>query len=99
MDMRKVGPAALDPKITKQLLDLLSSDDKFRQLFKNDAAVALAQVGYNVGADEASAAYCIQLQAGEPLASKAKITRDRAKLEAALNSVVNFASAKNFCDD
>lgn len=99
MDMRKVGPAALDPKVTSRLLDLLSTDDKFRQMFKNDAAAALAVVGYSVSADEASAAYCIQLQADQPLASKAKIIRDRAKLEAALNSVVNFARAQDFSDD
>ena len=98
MDMRKVGPAPLDPKVTKRLLDLLSTDDNFRQLFKNDAATALAEVGYNVGADEASAAHCIQLHASETLASKAKIIRDRAKLETALNSIVHFGRARDFCD-
>lgn len=99
MDMRKVGPAPLDQKVTARLLDLLSTDDKFRQLFKDDAAAALAQVGYNVGADEASAAYCMQLRTSECLASKDKIARDRIKLEKTLSSVVGFDCKTAFSAD
>lgn len=91
MDMRRIGPAPLDPKVTKQLLDLLSTDDEFRRMFKKDAAAALAMTGYKIGNDETSAAFCLQIRAGERLASKEKILRERVKLEKSLNSIVNFA--------
>jgi len=98
MDMRKVGPIPLDPKVTTRLLDLLSTDDKFRQLFESDTAAALAQVGYKVEAG-ATPISCLYFKAGDRLASKAKIVRDRAKLEKALNSVVKFSIVKDFQAD
>lgn len=91
-----VPPAPLDPKVAKKLLDKLSTDNGFRRLFKKDAGAALAQVGYKVEAGATSAGGCMQLQAGARIAPKAKIVRDRAKLEQALNSVVNFDTARGF---
>jgi|EndMetStandDraft_6_1072998.scaffolds.fasta_scaffold206983_1 putative modified peptide len=38
--------APLDPQIADRLLDLLSTDDAFRELFSSDPQAALAQVGY-----------------------------------------------------
>lgn len=38
--------APLDPKIADKLLDLLSTDNEFRRLFKKDPGAALAKVGY-----------------------------------------------------
>jgi len=93
------SPAPLDPKITKKLLDKLSTDSDFRRLFKKDAGAALAKVGYKVEAGATPAGGCMQLKSGARIAPKAKIVRDRAKLEQALNSVVNFSSAQGFSAD
>src|SRR6478736_8757772 len=38
--------APLDPKVADKLLDLLSTDNAFRRLFKKDPQAALAQVGH-----------------------------------------------------
>lgn len=97
----KKGPqsAPLDPKTTKKLLDKLSTDNEFRSLFKKDAAAALAKVGYKPEAATTSLYSCLQFKAGERIAPKAKIMRDRAKLEESLNSVVNFACADDFRAD
>ena len=93
------GPAPLDPKVTKKLLDKLSTDNDFRRLFKQDAGAALAKVGYRAEAGATSAGGCMQLKSGARIAPKAKIVRDRAKLEKALNSIVNFGCAKDFSAD
>lgn len=94
------GPAPLDPKIVSKLLDLLSTDDEFRQLFQRDAAVALAKVGYkpSQGAGDmkvgltaaASSGSCLQMAATDSLASKDQIIEQRAKLEASLNAIHGF---------
>lgn len=91
--------APLDPKVTKKLLDKLSTDNEFRRLFKKDAGAALAKVGYKIEANAVSAGSCLQLQATDSIAPKSKIVRDRAKLEQSLNSVVNFSCAKDFTAD
>jgi len=90
------GPAPLDPKVTKKLLDRMSTDNDFRRLFKKDAGAALAQVGYRVEAGATPAGGCMQLKSGARIAPKTKIVRDRAKLEQTLNSVVNFSAASDF---
>lgn len=92
-------PAPLDPGVIKRLLDKLSNDNEFRRLFKKDAAAALAQVGYKIGADAASAGACLQLKVADRIAPKAKIVRDRAKIENSLNVPVNFFCAKDFSAD
>ncbi|MEJ7745927.1 MAG: NHLP-related RiPP peptide [Luteimonas sp.] len=38
--------APLDPKVADKLLDLLSTDNEFRRLFKKDPQAALAKVGH-----------------------------------------------------
>ena len=100
MAMKKgAKPAPLDPKVAKKLLDKLSTDNDFRRLFKKDAGAALAQVGYKIEAGATSAAGCMQLASTDSIAPKAKIVRDRAKLETTLNGVVNFDCAKGFSAD
>ena len=100
MAMKKgAKPAPLDPKVAKKLLDKLSTDNDFRRLFKKDAAAALSQVGYKIEAGATSAAGCMQLASTDSIAPKAKILRDRAKLETTLNGVVNFDCAKGFSAD
>lgn len=96
MDMKKVGPAPLDPKVSKRLLDLLSTDDAFRALFKRDAQAALEQAGFVAPKAEAGQppvalpGFCMQLKPGQELASKDKIVRDRPKLEQALSLIQGF---------
>lgn len=93
------GPAPLDPKVIKTLLDLLSSDDDFRSLFQKDANAALLQAGYKPPSAEgmktglaasASAGSCLQMQSTDSLASKEDIARDRAKLESTLAMIQGF---------
>jgi len=40
--------APLDPKVADKLLDLLSTDNEFRRLFKKDPQAALVKAGYKV---------------------------------------------------
>lgn len=84
------GPAPLEPKVAKKLLDLLSTDNEFRRLFKKDAHAALVKAGWKAPAGGESTAavsggQCLQLQATDSIAPKAKIVRERAKLEEALS--------------
>ena len=92
-------PAPLDPKVTKKLLDKLSTDNDFRRLFKKDAHAALAQVGYKADAGASLVGDCLQLQATDRIAPKAKIARDRSKLESALHVPISFVCAKDFSAD
>ena len=49
MATKKTGgakSAPLDPKVADKLLDLLSTDNEFRRLFKKDSQAALAKVGH-----------------------------------------------------
>lgn len=93
------GPAALEPKVIQKLLDLLSSDDEFRSLFEQDPGAALAQAGHKPAmsapmttglAVAPSAGACLQMGAGDSLASKESIESDRAKLELALSKPFTF---------
>lgn len=93
------GPAPLDSKVARKLLDKLSTDNDFRRLFKKDAGAALAKVGYKPEAGATAAGECMQLKSTDRIAPKAKIVSDRAKLERSMNSVINFACAKNFSAD
>jgi len=93
------GPAPLDPKVIKKLLDLLSTDNEFRKLFKKDAAAALAKAGFKAApagakttglSATASPGSCLQMSATDRIAPKANIQRDRAKLEASLLAMFHF---------
>lgn len=96
------GPAPLDPKVVKKLLDLLSTDNEFRRLFKKDAHAALVKAGHKPLATTsalttgltatATAGGCLQMAAGDSLATKESIVRDRAKLEMALSKPFSFMS-------
>ena len=44
--------APLDPKVADKLLDLLSTDNEFRRLFKKDPLSALIKVGYKPSKQE-----------------------------------------------
>ena len=87
---KRPAPAAMDPKVARKLLDLLSTDNDFRRLFKKDAHAALAKAGYKAPADATPCGECMQLAAGARIAPKARMQRDRAKLEAAMNLPMRF---------
>lgn len=99
----------LDPKVVTKLLDLLSTDDGFRELFQKDAHAALVEAGYKpspratlkAGATAAtlSGGACLQLADGVQLASKEQIITERAKLEQSLNAIVNFLCPKELQAD
>src|SRR5690348_8264749 len=96
-------PAPLHPNVARKLLDLLSTDDDFRDLFQRDAHAALVQAGYVPphGSDPAQASAisggdCLQLSGTNQLASKEQIARDRAKLEALTTKVMNFIDSAAF---
>lgn len=96
-------PAPLHPHVANKLLDLLSSDDDFRDLFKRDAHAALIQAGYvpPSGSDPATASAisggdCLQLSAGDQLAPKEQIARDRSKLESLTTQIMHFVGATAF---
>lgn len=92
------GPAPLDPKVIKTLLDLLTTDDDFRELFQTDANAALARAGLRSAGDDlrtglaatAGAGACLQMKAGQTLASKQDIAQQRTKLESTLGMVQGF---------
>jgi putative modified peptide len=87
--------APLDPKVADKLLDLLSTDNAFRRLFKKDPQAALAQVGHpeakavvagrkkGVAAPALTTASCCTLQS---IAPKATIIKARAELRQMLAS-------------
>lgn len=46
MAAKKAVGIPLEPKVADKLLDLLSSDNAFRRLFKKDPTMALEQIGH-----------------------------------------------------
>jgi putative modified peptide len=106
MTRKDPPPAPLEPAVAKKLLDLLSTDNDFRRLFRKDAHAALVKAGYQAppGTDPSraprvSGGHCLQLKPGERLAPKAKIVRDRAKLESMTTRVMQFIGARSFKAD
>jgi putative modified peptide len=96
-------PAPLNPNVARKLLDLLSTDDDFRELFQRDAHAALVQAGYvpPQGSDPAQASAlsggnCLQLSGSDQLASKERIAQDRAKLESLTTQIMNFIGSAAF---
>ena len=84
--------------IADKLLDKLSSDDAFRELFQSDARAALAQIGYHTptgdqGVRGSDPLMCCSVKG---LASKETIRAGRAKLRAALTSTLPQAMF-DFC--
>ncbi|MGH8025562.1 MAG: NHLP-related RiPP peptide [Pseudoxanthomonas sp.] len=80
----KKAAARIDPQVADRLLELLGTDDVFRQLFKNDPQQALQKVGFVESASEVSPAVCFM--GIEKLASKTAILNSRAELKAMLTS-------------
>lgn len=85
MDMR-VAPAGLDPKVANRLLDLLSTDDAFRELFVKDTKAALETAGYAHEGALPHPAICFLPKTGK-LADKADIAAAREKLMSTICSI------------
>lgn len=79
--MAQDGPAGLPPRIAKQLLDKLETDDAFREAFAKAPGQALRSIGH------ADAAPCIALKEGATLASPAQIKAQRSKLEEVMTGI------------
>lgn len=67
---------SMDPAVVDELLDRLSSDDDFRDLFASDPRAALAEVGHVADANDPL--LCAQTTT---LASKEEIAAARAALQ------------------
>lgn len=75
------GHAPLDAQTADKLLELLSTNDQFRELFTSDRQAALAQVGYPDAAEPS-----IQCTSVDQLASKEEIAQAREELKSVLTS-------------
>jgi len=80
----KKRSAPLDSQTADRLLDLLSSDDAFRRLFKRDPRRALEQVGFVESSLLASPGWCFF--GITKLASKAQISAARVEIRTMLTS-------------
>lgn len=74
---------SLQPKVVTRLLDLLSTDNEFRRLFKQDPVAALAQAGYQGPALQETSLACMSVTS---IATKQEIAAARAELGAYLTS-------------
>lgn len=93
--------APLDPKVADKLLNLLSTNNDFRRLFKKDPRAALIKAGYKPTVDEDE-----RVRKGPPfpppgpppwmccqvsrIAPKASIIKARAELKASLTAGLGY---------
>jgi putative modified peptide len=80
------------PEVADKLLDKLSTDDAFRDLFEKNPSSALRQVGHEPASEHAGVrgsdpAMCSNLKNG--LASKEAIRAGREEMKAALTSTLS----------
>ena len=95
VEMYSVGPvvaktrkASFDPVVADRLLELLSTDDMFRDLFRRKPYQALAQVGFSP-ADREDWPDCFF---GITLASKRQIAESRAEIRNMLLQGLNHTT-------
>lgn len=85
--------APLDPKLADRLLELLGSDDSYRELFQKDPAAALAKIGYQAPTTETggmrSFVECCTVQ---QLASKEAIAKARGEIRSMLTSGLPYTT-------
>jgi putative modified peptide len=80
------APTPLSPEAADRLLDLLSSDDKFRDLFMRDPVSALLKAGYS--ASDQELAQLRTTMKVDSLASKDAIAGARAQLSSSPTSLL-----------
>lgn len=85
MDMR-VAPPGLEARVANRLLDLLCTDDAFRDLFVKDTKAALEVAGFVDEKIFPNPAICFWPRTGK-LASKEDISAAREKLIATVCSI------------
>ncbi len=85
--------ARFTQKVSDKLLDKLSSDDDFRELFQKDPREALRQVGHETPADKLGVAGqdAVLCCTAKTLASKEEIRATRKELSARLQILNPFA--------
>lgn len=80
----------LDPKVADKLLDLLSTDNEFRKLYKKDPGAALIKAGYKLPkGDEAAASNLQKLHDRlkvQRIATKATVQKARQEIKSSLVS-------------
>jgi putative modified peptide len=101
--MNKALTAPLDPTIAHRLLDLLSTDDQFRERFQNDHIAALHSIGHE-SPEAGQMTACGLLPAAQPeafrdckvqeLASKEAIAGARDEILAMLTHGLNQTTPK-----
>lgn len=84
----------LPPDVTDRLLDRLSSDDEFRDLFSRDPRAALAAVGHAEAADPSQSEGPWVCMHGEGLPSKAQIAQTRDALRERMTTDVGLVIFK-----
>ena len=84
----------LEKSVANRLLDLLSTDDSYRELFVKDVVSALTMIGHTVPSEVYVDGYPVAGPGGcwivTSLASKEQIRNGRAKLEQALGLPFSF---------
>lgn len=81
----------MDPAVVDKLLDRLSSDDEYRELFAKDPRAALEQVGHKAPSDDAMAcARTETLASKEEIAQARKLLADHLTDQAAMAMTVIF---------
>jgi len=80
----KIPPAGLHPRLVRKLLDNLESNNDFRALFQESPEKALRSIGYT------DPWGCMQLRAGQTLASPVQIKAQRNKLEDAMVGIQGY---------
>lgn len=86
--------APLDPKVANKLLDLLSTDAKFRLLFKKNPLAALAEVGYPPAKEAIALQACLSVD--QFIAPKREIAAAREQLKAYLTSTAIYTNPHCF---
>ncbi|MET9349503.1 NHLP-related RiPP peptide [Streptomyces termitum] len=86
----------IPPGVADRLLELLSTDDAFRELFRKDRHAALVRAGFEADPErlrETSALACLRV---DELASKADIAAAREALRAHLTSDASHTNPHAF---
>lgn len=90
----KQRSAPLDPKVADKLLDLLSTDNAFRRLYKKDPLAALAKIGHAPAREAVALLACCSVR--DILATKKELSEARAQLKSYLTSTAIYTNPHSF---
>ena len=97
--MAKQHSTPLDPKVAERLLELLSTDNEFRRLFKKNPAAALKRAGHKgapaapAQAELSASGSCYRV---EYIAPKQEIARAREQLKTYLTNALEPTNPHSF---